>query len=92
MYKFYIPLLVGVSAVTEEETVLSSRNRVCLLPKKVGPCEALIPRYFYNIGTKRCERFSYGGCQGNANNFEAIEECEKTCGGRGNQSFPFNET
>eukprot|EP00105_Crassostrea_gigas_P016167 XP_011433452.1 PREDICTED: eppin-like [Crassostrea gigas] len=52
---------------------------VCRQPKVVGPCKALIPRYWYNKRTKRCERFDYGGCQGNKNNFETIKDCERRC-------------
>lgn len=51
----------------------------CLLPKKVGPCEAAIPRYYYDSKTNKCEFFYYGGCEGNANNFETKRECEATC-------------
>ncbi|KAL1486611.1 hypothetical protein MTO96_046880 [Rhipicephalus appendiculatus] len=54
---------------------------VCELPKKVGPCYAYVPRYYYNTTTDTCEKFVYGGCQGNANNFETLKECETRCGG-----------
>ncbi|XP_055949174.1 zonadhesin-like isoform X5 [Argiope bruennichi] len=55
-------------------------NSVCLQPKEVGPCLAIIPRFFYNLQTGRCEEFSYGGCAGNKNNFEKKKDCERTCG------------
>eukprot|EP00105_Crassostrea_gigas_P010783 XP_011426176.1 PREDICTED: WAP four-disulfide core domain protein 6B [Crassostrea gigas] len=51
----------------------------CELPVVSGPCEALIPRYYYNSSTRRCEQFSYGGCCGNANNFETLAACTNTC-------------
>ncbi|KAL1443251.1 hypothetical protein MTO96_007532, partial [Rhipicephalus appendiculatus] len=54
-------------------------NPVCYEPKKVGPCKAYVPRYFYNTTTKFCERFIYGGCQANGNNFPELEVCLKTC-------------
>ncbi|KAL1467938.1 hypothetical protein MTO96_041811, partial [Rhipicephalus appendiculatus] len=54
-------------------------NPVCYEPKKEGPCKAYVPRYFYNTTTKFCERFIYGGCQGNGNNFPELDVCLKTC-------------
>ena len=54
---------------------------LCTLPKDVGPCEALFPRYFYNAVTNQCDKFTYGGCEGNANNFESFWDCRHTCEG-----------
>ncbi|XP_063154167.1 papilin-like [Candoia aspera] len=52
---------------------------ICHLPKEKGPCDARDPRWFYNHRSRRCERFIYGGCCGNANNFKLLEECERRC-------------
>lgn len=54
-------------------------QEVCLLPPKEGPCRALIPRWYYDRYTQTCQEFTYGGCQGNANNFRSLESCEKSC-------------
>jgi hypothetical protein len=54
-------------------------------PKKCAPqpdpgnCFANISRFFYNITSKKCEEFIYGGCGGNENNFESSEQCLKEC-------------
>ncbi|CAN8009276.1 unnamed protein product [Ixodes pacificus] len=48
-------------------------------PGGPGPCKAAIPRFFCNNGL--CEQFLFGGCQGGANNFRSLEECQKNCGG-----------
>uniref|UniRef100_A0A8W8NSH9 Uncharacterized protein n=1 Tax=Magallana gigas TaxID=29159 RepID=A0A8W8NSH9_MAGGI len=58
------------------ERPLSSR---CELPVVSGPCKARIPRYYFNRRTGRCETFFYGGCCGNANNFETLSACTSTC-------------
>ncbi|KAH0619351.1 hypothetical protein JD844_019396 [Phrynosoma platyrhinos] len=36
-------------------------------------------RYFYNPASKSCEEFIYGGCLGNENNFQTLEQCRLTC-------------
>merc|ERR1712048_22175 len=51
----------------------------CALPKQVGMCRALMPSFFYNIETQKCEYFGYGGCGGNSNRFDSQEECEAKC-------------
>lgn len=61
--------------------VISSVNlaAACYLPKETGPCRGYFVRYFYNISTGRCQRFAYGGCQGNNNNFKTFGECSNHC-------------
>lgn len=56
-----------------------SFREVCALKDESGPCKAIKERFFYNINTRKCEVFEYGGCGGNKNNFESLEECEETC-------------
>ena len=51
----------------------------CQLPAKVGNCRALIPRWFFNSQSGRCELFHYGGCGGNSNNFHSLEACQAQC-------------
>ncbi|XP_064632992.1 papilin-like isoform X2 [Lineus longissimus] len=52
---------------------------ICKMPKVVGPCEARFSRYYYNVRTGSCQRFFYGGCLGNENNFKTKAACEKLC-------------
>ncbi len=51
----------------------------CQLPKEPGNCLAAIPRWWFNAQTGKCEQFTYGGCGGNANNFESMEQCVGSC-------------
>ena len=53
---------------------------MCSLPADPGPCQAYIPRFFYNSTTMKCEQFIYGGCLGNENNYESKEDCLECCG------------
>jgi len=52
---------------------------ICSLPQVRGNCLAYFPRYSFNSATGACEFFIYGGCQGNANRFETLEECDERC-------------
>ena len=51
----------------------------CYEPKKKGMCNAYFHRYFYNNSSRQCERFIYGGCGANQNNFKNKDSCEKDC-------------
>ena len=55
------------------------RSAVCNLPRVVGRCRAAFPRWYFNRATGRCQRFIFGGCGGNANNFKTKAQCERTC-------------
>merc|ERR1712154_12018 len=79
------------SDIISESLLCPSRSRLlgakyqydpdpCELPKVVGPCRAAFPRYYYDASRAICERFFYGGCNGNANNFHTQADCEAKCG------------
>ncbi|KAK9405053.1 hypothetical protein NXF25_009880 [Crotalus adamanteus] len=74
-------LLLGFLTLWAELTPVSGRYRprFCYLPAKPGPCEAYMPRFYYNSTSNKCQRFIYGGCGGNANNFETRDQCHYTC-------------
>lgn len=77
-----LPLLLLLGpALGQAETRAKPDNNaeVCLLPRDVGPCRALFPSYYYDRYTQDCREFMYGGCKGNANNFETREACEDAC-------------
>ncbi|EDO26072.1 predicted protein [Nematostella vectensis] len=57
-------------------------TQVCSLPKLTGPCMARFIRWHYDMRSSECKMFTYGGCQGNANNFESKAACLKKCSGR----------
>ncbi|EUB61667.1 Kunitz-like protease inhibitor [Echinococcus granulosus] len=56
-----------------------SKPEYCLLEMDHGPCFALLLRYAYDKKLDQCVEFTFGGCGGNKNNFETLEECEKNC-------------
>lgn len=54
----------------------------CVLPRQIGTCRASFTRWSYDVENSTCEKFNFGGCEGNDNNFETYEECTKTCGSK----------
>ncbi|XP_032493463.1 tissue factor pathway inhibitor isoform X3 [Phocoena sinus] len=60
-------------------TLQKEKPDFCFLEEDAGICRGYITRYFYNNQSKQCERFKYGGCLGNLNNFESLEECKDSC-------------
>ncbi|RCN26151.1 Kunitz/Bovine pancreatic trypsin inhibitor domain protein [Ancylostoma caninum] len=58
----------------------SNPSDVCSMPKERGPCDKYELRFYFNAEVKECKYFFWGGCEGNGNNFEKVEECESACG------------
>nr|XP_037274981.1 putative Kunitz-type serine protease inhibitor [Rhipicephalus microplus] len=65
----FVSTALGASSIPER----------CKLPAHPGFCRMPLLRWWYNVETGQCEEFYFGGCAGNANNFETKELCEKTC-------------
>jgi hypothetical protein len=57
----------------------AGRPSLCSLPPDTGPCDAAFRRYYFDPAEGQCALFSYGGCEGNANNFESAGECAQAC-------------
>lgn len=62
----------------------------CALKADEGPCKAIHVRFYFNIQSRECEIFEYGGCHGNANNFLTLEECQNKCVVTG--QYPFSSS
>ena len=52
---------------------------ICPLPPQTGHCRGYFPRYHFDEASGQCEKFIYGGCGGNENNFKTLKECQQTC-------------
>ncbi|XP_006865675.1 PREDICTED: papilin [Chrysochloris asiatica] len=53
----------------------------CLLPSAHGSCADWVAHWYFIPSVGQCNRFWYGGCHGNANNFASEEECLSSCRG-----------
>ncbi|XP_053141514.1 kunitz-type protease inhibitor 1 [Hemicordylus capensis] len=62
-------------------TVLNAEQTAehCLAPSKVGRCRGSFPRWYYNPASQQCQRFIFGGCNSNKNNYLREEECNLAC-------------
>ncbi|CAG0914995.1 unnamed protein product [Notodromas monacha] len=65
----------------DEGTESKDSKEACNQPLSSGPCFGFFRKFGFNSETGRCEWFVYGGCQGNANNFNSARKCQDTCGG-----------
>ncbi|NXD89182.1 PPN protein, partial [Chaetorhynchus papuensis] len=67
---------------------------MCLLPSAHGPCTNWTTRWYFVGVVGKCNRFWYGSCQGNKNNFASEEECMRACHSSvgGQQQSPTRET
>uniref|UniRef100_V9KSN1 Kunitz-type protease inhibitor 1-like protein n=1 Tax=Callorhinchus milii TaxID=7868 RepID=V9KSN1_CALMI len=71
-------------------TVLSPAQSLehCMADVKVGLCRGAFPRWAYNGKRGVCEKFTYGGCKGNQNNYVTEKECWQACNGVGVEKKP----
>ncbi|XP_041057061.1 collagen alpha-3(VI) chain-like isoform X6 [Carcharodon carcharias] len=61
------------------EGIILSVKDICQLQRDEGNCRNFSLKWYYDVKTKLCTRFWYGGCNGNKNRFNTQDECTKTC-------------
>ncbi|XP_025023387.1 tissue factor pathway inhibitor 2 isoform X2 [Python bivittatus] len=74
-------LLLLLERTCAQETPRTGSKDICLQPPLKGPCRAIHYRWHYDRYSQTCKEFTYGGCQGNDNNFLNVTECSETCKG-----------
>ncbi|KAI2656123.1 Actinia tenebrosa protease inhibitor [Labeo rohita] len=82
-FKVYRKIVHRADQESQNEAEVRAVNTTdhCRLPSEVGNCRAAFPRFYYDVTNRTCKPFIYGGCGGNANNFNSQEECEASCSG-----------
>ncbi|XP_027028387.1 kunitz-type protease inhibitor 1a [Tachysurus fulvidraco] len=84
VYKFRLTIMDNAGqSDSAEVTILvltpEQSHHHCLVPKKVGPCRGSFIRWHYNALTEHCEKFTFGGCNPNRNNYLSEAECIQAC-------------
>ncbi|KAK5855504.1 hypothetical protein PBY51_005601 [Eleginops maclovinus] len=51
----------------------------CGQPLDPGSCRQYVVRWYYDPEANACAQFWFGGCEGNANNFESESGCRLSC-------------
>ncbi|XP_069194089.1 uncharacterized protein [Procambarus clarkii] len=74
----YLMLHLAAVIVCGQEVIPDTSN-ICFLPPTTGFCRAHFTSFFYNPETHACDCFVYGGCEGNENRFDTLDECMRTC-------------
>nr|BAA13453.1 alpha1-microglobulin/bikunin precursor (AMBP) [Xenopus laevis] len=66
---------------SEKECLHDCRTEAaCRLPITPGPCKTAKTHWAFDAAQGKCVTFSYGGCQGNGNQFYTEKECKEYCG------------
>ena len=74
----FLVLAVATAALAVSAQAFQ-RPSHCELDREVGSCKGKFVRYGFDRATGVCVDFVYGGCQGNANNFQTMGSCVAEC-------------
>uniref|UniRef100_A0A3Q2W7G5 Serine peptidase inhibitor, Kunitz type 1 b n=1 Tax=Haplochromis burtoni TaxID=8153 RepID=A0A3Q2W7G5_HAPBU len=58
---------------------VNKKKAQCTEPPRTGPCRAKFPGWYYDPLDQKCHEFTYGGCDGNENNFPDDQTCREYC-------------
>ncbi|XP_074108012.1 spondin-1 isoform X2 [Cotesia typhae] len=67
------------SKIKSCEITPEDAQEICNEPLITGSCKGSFKRVYYNSTAKKCEFFTYKGCDANRNHFQTVEECLKVC-------------
>uniref|UniRef100_A0A0N5AZ91 BPTI/Kunitz inhibitor domain-containing protein n=1 Tax=Syphacia muris TaxID=451379 RepID=A0A0N5AZ91_9BILA len=79
MVNAYLLLIFAITLFAPSFVSGRKPSPSCSLQLNRGPCNNYTAKWYYDSYSKQCRSFYYGGCQGNANRFNSLEECKATC-------------
>ena len=66
--------------IISAQKIFCSSAKTCMLPASTGTCFGYFQSWFFNARIRKCQKFIYGGCDGNDNRFETLQSCQRLCG------------
>jgi len=73
-FKIIFTLFLGIFLSACSNNKLPEK---CYKKGKTGMCRGYFKKYNFNIKTKKCEKYIYGGCGEVV--FNTLNECKQTC-------------
>ncbi|XP_051872825.1 collagen alpha-6(VI) chain-like isoform X2 [Pristis pectinata] len=63
----------------EAESQANTHHDICSLRQDMGSCQDYELKWHFDQSLKSCKQFWYGGCDGNENRFNTLDDCEEIC-------------
>ncbi|XP_023667960.1 kunitz-type protease inhibitor 2 isoform X2 [Paramormyrops kingsleyae] len=77
-----VTVITGPSNVAQTPSSKPKGLDACSAPFESGPCRAAFPKFYFDPSAGRCLPFIYGGCLGNDNRYNTLEDCMSRCTGQ----------
>ena len=68
-----------IESAHEQSNKIATTEGICALPEPKSACYDYQMQWRFSMKDGRCVQYWYGGCDGNANSFNTLEQCEGKC-------------
>ncbi|KAL7848789.1 hypothetical protein SRHO_G00204120 [Serrasalmus rhombeus] len=66
----------------DDKENIEDYHEACTPPADAGLCRAAFQMFYFEPSSQSCKSFTYGGCGGNKNRYDSVEECMSKCAGK----------